>query len=215
MRRETLVSDLNEQKSSSEKDHLIMCPLPMVKLCAFVCVYFGVFVYLCISVFVYFCVCVFLCLCICREVQVSGWEACLGNERSPSPQISYLPISLLTRNTGYILYLYSHFCIQDISKKWRLYFACVFRSVIQFKFLCWRFLPWSTLDLSQQRHHLHLSGVEHRNTWSLTDSDGSVLHINNKIIDVQHRSTYKELSTETFESVKPCVEHHENQFNWL
>ena len=53
MRRETLGSDFNEQKSSSEKDHLIMCPLPMLKLCASVCVYFGAFVYLCISVFVY------------------------------------------------------------------------------------------------------------------------------------------------------------------
>ena len=166
--------------------------------------------------------CIFWCICVfaekCKWVgERRAWETnALPLLRSPtSPPLSYLPISLLTRNTGYILYLYSHFCIQDISKKWRLYFACVFRSVIQFKFLCWRFLPWSTLDLSQQRHHLHLSGVEHRNTWSLTDSDGSVLHINNKIIDVQHRSTYKELSTETFESVKPCVEHHENQFNWL
>ena len=144
MRRETLGSDFNEQKSSSEKDHLIMCPLPMVKLCAYI--------------LVYFCVCVFAE--ICKWVgERRAWETnALPLLRSPtSPPLSYLPISLLTRNTGYILYLYSHFYIQDISMEWRLYFAGVFQSVSQFKFLCWRFLPWSTLDLSQQRHHLHLS----------------------------------------------------------
>ena len=78
MRRETLGSDFNEQKSSSEKDHLIMCPLPMVIKCVRLYVY--ILVYLCISVFVYL------------PRSASEWERGVLGKRTLSLSSDLLPL---------------------------------------------------------------------------------------------------------------------------
>ena len=106
-----LVVTLTSKRAAARKIISSCVHSLLVKLCASVCVYFGAFVYLCISVFVYL------------PRSASEWERGVLGKRTLSlssdllPLLSYLPISLLTKSTGNLLYWYSHFCIQDISKK--------------------------------------------------------------------------------------------------